>query len=310
MNTEDLKNKWNQLRRLKAYQQRLDPEHPMNFFAGCNEEGKDELILITESEPAEMKSSKELRIDKRRRQTDGRWATQIILADSSNADIFAKLCVDLLDFSRNCSSEQDGLTKVARRFSSWQKLFASGSKGMTESVMKGLIGELTFALNYLSKSFSWDEIVESWLGPEGGDRDYVMNNSWYEVKAIATGKNYITISSLNQLEVNEEGYLVQYFVDRSNKMDDKAFTLSSVVSNVRSACKNSPVTLEKLSNKLLGIGYFNQDNPEDLYFTCSNAALYKVGKDFPRLITESVPVGIIGARYDISLALIEKWRVE
>ncbi len=309
MKTNDIKNRWEQFRKQKGYLQRLDPEHPMDIFIGISEKGLDEIVLFTMIEPAQIKSSKDLEIEKGQRQ-DGKWATQISLKDKTNEDIFARLCLDLVEVSQNVASEKDGINTITKRFLAWQKLFSSLHTDLPKSVLKGLVGELIFARDVLSKQYSWDDIIAAWLGPDGADRDYVFPNNWFEIKAVATGKEIVTISSLNQLETDVQGYLVKINVDESNEMDPSANAVSSVINSIRLILQNNPVASQLLEQKLISVGYIDKKVYDDIYFAYKSPVYYLVNDSFPKLTTPSVPREIIGARYDLSLVGIEPWRRE
>ena len=310
MKTDNLTSLWTELRESKEYQTRIDPTHPLDFFAGVYYGGKDELILITDNEPKKMNSSKQIKIDKNKRNTDGRWATQIILENQDYSDVFSKLCLDLMDVTRPSTSEEEGLALLTSRFMSWQKMFKAINELMSESVIKGMIGELKLALDKLSKQMTWPSIIEAWMGPEGGDRDYVFDDTWYEVKAIATGKPFITISSINQLEVDCDGRLTVYNVDKSNSRDKNAFSVGSLIKQVRQNCKSDPYALQILDNKLLMLGYYGQSEYDELFYTCSGPVYYEVNSSFPKLTNKNVSTEIVDVRYDILLPSIEKWRVD
>lgn len=308
MKTNDFVNKWDDLRSQKGFIQRLDPSHPLNFFIGINEKGYDQIILITSAEPVQMSSSKALDVEKNVRK-DGKWATQISLVDRNNQEIFARLCVDLVETSYSSKSEYDGLSKVTARFMAWQKLFAKSQEILSMSVLKGLVGELTFAKYLYDKGISRDDIFNSWMGPNGADRDFVLNDRWFEIKAISTGKDKVTISSLNQLETDIKGNLVIMFVDDSNKTDLSAFSVTSLITEIRDILSDAPEASRIFEEKLVNVGYLDKSVYDEMFFTVGDTYFYSVDDTFPRLVTEKVPSEIVGVRYDLSIAGIEPWKV-
>ena len=308
MNTNDLKNKWSSFKSQKGLLQRLDPNHPMDFFIGINDKGHDELALFTTIEPAQMKSSEALEVEKNVRK-DGRWATQISSLDEKNEDIFSRLCLDLVEVSVDVNSEQEGLNRVIRRFVAWQRLFANLKNDLPISVLKGLVGELSF-LKRIAEHYGWEAAIESWLGPDGADRDFVYNDRWYEIKAISTGKDKVTISSLNQLESDNAGFLVLFHVDETSATDGNAVSVVELVEEIRDSIKDMPVSLHEFENKLLKLGYLKKKTYEEIYFSIGEVINYQVEDTFPRLVTSSVPAEIVSAKYDLSVAGIEKWKAD
>ena len=73
--------------------------------------------------------------------------------------------------------------------------------------------------------------------------------------------------------------------------------------------ETDPVAEMKFEQKLINVGYMDKDVYKNSYFTVSDPEFYKVSDNFPRLTPENVPVQIIKARYEISLASIAEWRV-
>lgn len=308
MNTNDLKNKWVSFKTKKGLLQRLDPNHPMDFFIGINEKGNDELALFTTIEPAQMKSSEALEVEKNIRK-DGRWATQISSLDEKNEDIFSRLCLDLVEVSIDATSEQDGLNRVVRRFAAWQRLFANIKNDLPLNVIKGLVGELSF-LKKLAEHEGWEKAIVAWIGPEGADRDFVLEKTWYEIKAISTGKEKITISSLNQLESEDSGNLIVFHVDETSSTDTTAVSLVDLVDEIKELIKDMPFQLQEFENKLLKLGYMKKKSYEDIYFCLGETYYYSIKEDFPRLVTSNVPSEIVSAKYDISIAGIDKWKTK
>lgn len=309
MKTNDFIEKWSDLRSQKGYMQRVDPNHPLDFFVGINEKGFDQLALITVIEPAQMRSSKALEVEKNKRK-DGKWATQISSVEEENQDIFARLCVDLVENSFHSSSEQEGISRVTSRFLAWQRLFASMHETLPQSVLKGMMGELQFAKYLIQKGLSKDIVINGWIGPNGADRDFIIDNRWYEIKSIATGKDKLTISSLNQLETNIQGNLVVMFVDESSKTDSKAVSVATMIAEMRKMLCDAPEASRKFEEKLISLGYLDKSVYEDIYFVMNGTEYYEVNDTFPRLITENVPVEIVGVRYDLSLVGIEPWKIK
>ena len=309
MNVTDIKDKWKSFQNKRETQQRIDPDHPLDFFIGINEKGNAQLILLTTIEPSSLKSGSAIEVDKNQRK-DGRWATQITSLQKANEDIFARLCLDLIESSQNCKSEKEGLECVIKRFISWQKLFSNIHKDLSKEVLKGMVGEINFAIKMHENGLSWDDVLNAWIGPEGADRDYVFPDKWYEIKSIASGKDYVTISSLNQLDTDSLGYLCIYRVDESSKTDPQAYNINMLIKKVRNLLESYPVELQLFEQKLISIGYMDKNTYEEIYFTCKQDSFYRVENDFPKLIPDSVPSQITGATYNLSIAAIKDWKVQ
>lgn len=308
MKTSDFCNKWNELHGKNGYFQRIDPKHPLDFFIGISPNGYEELVLITLEEPAKLISSKALDVEKAIRK-DKKWATQIYSVEKENQDVFARFCLDLMECSRNCKNEAEGLRYVTQRFQTWQHLFARFNETLSPSVIKGLIGELNFCELLIHEGYRKDQVLESWVGPEGADRDFVLAKVWFENKAISTGKDKVTISSLNQFDINSEGYLTVVYIDGSSNTDPRALSVKEYVHQFRKYLLDSPNALDLFEEKLLSIGYLDKACYEQMFFVVGKREYYLVDTSFPRLVPESVPHEIVSAQYELSIAGIKKWKV-
>lgn len=309
MKTSDFKEKWNEFKGQNGILQRLDPNHPMDFFIGVSPKGYDELTLVTTKEPAKLTSSKALEVEKGKR-SDGRWATQIYSVQGENQDIFARFCLDLVDCSKNCQNEDEGLHFVTKRYLAWQKLFARFKESLPVNTLKGLAGELDFAKKLIDHGYNKDDVIASWVGPEGADRDFVLSNVWFENKAISTGKAFVSISSLNQLETDNDGYLTVIYVDESSSTDPKAISVKKYIDKFRELLNDSPLAYQKFEQKLVSVGYIDKDAYDNIYLVMGNRDYYYVQETFPRLVTKSVSPIIVAAQYDLSIAGIQPWKIE
>jgi hypothetical protein len=308
MKTNDFKDKWNEFKGQNGYLQRLDPNHPLDFFIGISAKGYDELALMTVIEPAQLKSTKALEVEKNIRK-DGKWATQIYSIDEANQDIFARLCMDLVDCSQACKSEAEGLSNVTRRYLTWQRLFSSIHETLSTKELKGLISEISFCRLLLDKNYGKDEVLEAWMGPEGADRDFTFPKVWYEIKGIATGKDFVRISSLNQLEINYQGFLIINRIDESSSTDTEAFSVKKYINDFRVLLEDAPNAADLFEKKLVSARYIEKKQYEDIYFKFNGIEFYKVDEIFPKLVTENVAAEIVRVEYDLSLPGIQPWKI-
>lgn len=309
MKTSDFRQKWDDFKNHNGYLQRLDPNHPLDFFIGISKNGYEELALVTDIEPAKLSSSKELIVEKKIRK-DGRWATQIYSISPENQDIFARLCLDLVECSASSKSELEGLSKVTKRYLAWQKLFSRIKETLPITKLKGLIGELDFVNVLVQQGYTKDDAIAAWVGPDGADRDFILQNTWFENKAIATGKDHVVISSLNQLETDDLGYLTIINIDESSQTDPNAKSVKAIIDKMRELLSDAPDAFLHFEQKLVSAGYIDKKAYEDIFFVRGERTYYRVDNSFPRLITKNVPKEIIRAEYELSIAAIDGWKTE
>lgn len=308
ISTNDLMEKWKAFKTQEGMLQRLDPKHPMDFFIGINGNGNNELVLITTIEPIQLKSSDSFEVEKNIRK-DGRWATQIALTKKENEDIFSRFCLELVEVSAHANNEKEGLISIVRRFMAWQRLFANHNNDLSVNVIKGLIGELVF-LKKASEHYGWETALTAWTGPDGADRDFIFAEKWFEIKAVSTGKDGVTISSLNQLENPSPGDLLIFRIDETVATDASAISVVDLIEEVRQSIIDNPVWTQKFDEKLISLGYIKKKTYETLYFSIGEFNCYCVDDTFPRLITNDVPPEVISVKYELSIPGLDRWKVD
>lgn len=301
--------RWRNTASTRGHYQRIDADHPLDFFIGEDSEKFKELLLITDYEPSKLQSGKSVEVVKRKRSNDGRWVMQIRLVRQEHEDVFIHLCWDLIESSREAITKLQGLGTVLTRFVKWQKLMEYGSGCLSDEVIKGIIGELTYARTLLGK-LNLDTIVSSWLGPEGADRDFVFNDTWTEVKAISTGKLTIDITSIEQLDTSVEGILAVVIVDDTSPTDGQGSSFASVINDFKALLKASPDALYHFEDKLVSLGYYDRKEYDEKFYILGKIRFFVVDNNFPRLTRGTVRNEIARVRYEILLQAIADWEIE
>lgn len=307
---QELIKKWDNSHAEEDVLKRVDAEHPLDFFIGKDDEGKRVFALIANFEPTNVSSSKFLSVIKNKRSTDDRWAVKIKLKNDELEDVFVHLCVDLIEACRTCKNELKGMEIFVTRFMKWQKMMETGLEEMSASKIKGLIGELLFIDRILLNRTDEETAIASWLGPEGYDRDFIFSETWVEVKAIGTGKDSIGISSLDQLNVEEIGYLAVINLDKTSDADADGFSFNEIVNTIILKLQTVPNILFLFQDKLMMLGYRYRESYDNMHFIFNGINYYKVDATFPKLIPENIRSEIVRANYSLSITAIEQWKVE
>jgi hypothetical protein len=303
MKIETLLQKWNDSPSCDNSFIRIDDTHILDIYVGKDNNHRREIMIVSDIEPSKINSNKALDIQKGKR-TDGKWATRIILIKSDEEEVFTHLCWDLIEQSRYAVTKSSALDILTTRFLKWQKLLESGTDLLSNEVIRGLIGELIYIRHFLKNDYSWDEIMSSWMGPEGSDKDFVFNNTWVEVKTIIPGKTFITISSLEQLDSVNTGVLSVITLDNTTSTDTVGFSFYDIISEIHNELKTFPSALFAYESKLISLGYYERKEYHEKYFALKSIRNYTVNESFPKLLHSSVSNSITNARYDISLPSI------
>ena len=301
----ELQGKWNNISPLTGGFLLVSGEHPLSFHIGyVNAENKCFIVLNT-GNIDNIPSSKAICAENVST-ADGGLALRFILNYPSLDELFVKLCWDLIDSSMTAEKPVE---KIVSQYKSWMKLLQQANASILPSSMqKGLIGELLYLEEKINE-IGEEKALRAWVGPEGSDQDFIFDHSWSEVKATSISSDKVTISSVQQLERQEKGSLVVYFMDKTSAKGQQTRTLPDMVEKVKSLL--SVQYHDVLSCKLAKNGYFEKDIERyaSYMYRLAEKRIFMVDTEFPRLTRDNIPVEVVNARYELSLSAIDPHRM-
>jgi hypothetical protein len=287
---------------------RVDPSHPHDFFWACNPDGKYAFVLLLKDFSQEWQTAVGLRgisvlLYPEQKQL------QLVLAESTDWQMFAALCRDLMDCSRNAATTREVMDALIVRLARWQRLLSRGPRRiLDEREIRGLIGELLFLRDELMPRLG-AKAPSCWQGPEGKPQDFVVGPALFEVKTIRPGDSpKIQIASLDQLW---SGGLPLYLC---------VIPLASCGADTIGAI-TLPKLAEQLSRQLMetegfddyesglaAAGYIPYPEYDEYAFLVGTPAWFEVTDGFPLINPETVPDGAVDVKYAIRLSACERFR--
>lgn len=222
-------------------------------------------------------------------------------------EYFCTFCQDLLDSTVDVKNDEDAYKTLCSRYFSWKKLFRPNQGGMNDTEVMGLIGELLFMQDYMIPNWGIEKALDSWMGPEKTHKDYSTENIWYEIKAVSAGKESVRISSLEQLDGDEEGYLAVYCLEKMRPAFS-GIKLNSLVQNLLGKM-GSTQNRETFLSKLQLYNYDFSTEYDNYVFTNVGFSMYSVGAGFPRLCRKNIQTAINKIQYEIFLSELEGFKL-
>lgn len=304
MKINELQTKWEMTSPYSGGFLLVSGHHPLSFHVGYF--GEQMCFMVLDTGKIDNISSSKAITAKCIQTEDKKYALSFLLNFESLSELFVKLCWDLIDCSRESSKPVDS---ILSRFNSWIRLLQKKGDGLlSPSSQKGLIGELLFLQDSIKTIGAYDSL-NAWVGPEGSDQDFIFSNLWCEIKTTTIASATVSISSLQQLDRDDVGNLVVYFMDKTTSDGTQTVSLPEVIEETNSLLEN-PHLIDLFSCKLAMCGYYLKD--VELYKTIryrmSEKRSYEVTCDFPRLTRDNVPQGIQNAKYELELSAIEAYR--
>ena len=299
---DELANRWNDC---QGGQILVDHTHPLKMYLNVNDENNKELLVPVSSPVSSFHPTEAIGV--KNYKYGGSYLFAIELKSEKLTKEFVCLCFDLIESSRNKMTESEARETFFETFKKWYSLWTA-LRGNILSIkeIRGLMGELKYMLDEISSGVSETRLIDAWTTHKDASRDFIFDNTWDEVKTIMTSGDYVTISSLEQLEHDSEGRLIVYRLDKVDSEADDTCTLNEIVEELKG--KLGIQAEADLCRKLLIKGYTYDDAYDAYFFRFTKKDIYKVNDTFPRIGRDSVPSAVSAARYDLLLAQIEDWR--
>ncbi len=309
-NPYKLHNLWSSINFYDGGTLKVSIKHVLDWYLGYRSQNEKMLLIVSDKEPDMLAQSKSIEVLKTCR-GDGKWMLSLILKDKEQDDVFETLCYDLILYSQSSDNENKALKLLFKRYNQWNLLLkAQGKHVIDEKQRKGLLGELIFLCDKIEKGLPADVALKGWIGPEGGDQDFVYDKGWYEIKSVGSSASAVSISSLQQLGNYAYGELVVMRIDKSSPEMSDAISLAEQVDKAYKLLNHDVDLFYILEDKLIKYGYIDLPEYKKQKYYLSGCARYIVSDEFPRLTSFDISDKIIAAQYSISLPGISCFKLE
>lgn len=306
---EILQRQWDSIKYRDGGFLQIDTQHPLDWHIGYQSISQPTLLLVCNTEIAIIESSKSMTVSRRRRESDNRWTLSFELLRDEQQGVFTTLCCDMIEHSRSAVNEKEALALVFNRYKQWSCLLESQKKGlMDENSCKGLLGELLFLEQCMDTFESVLTTVQGWSGADAADQDFMYADGWYEVKSIGVSATSVTISSLEQLDCDDEGELVIMRIDKVAPDRNGAISLNDVVYRIIARLSSHIEALDLFRMKLTAYGYIDLLEYSEQKYLYSAIQRYRIDKSFPKLTSKLVPVQILSLHYELDLPALTGWQ--
>lgn len=303
--------KFNELSSLNNILRKVECNNKIKVFYGLSNDGKKRLVFLSTITPAAIKSTKMISVSHYKDNENLNWLS-FDLEDNSFSNLFYTFCSDMISSLEDFNDEKEELEYLMRRFHNWKKMFQNlPTKKLSEEREQGLFGELYFLYKYMLPRYGIEKSILSWAGPLKFNKDFSIDDTWYEIKTASVNANSIKITSTSQLDSNQDGFLSVVKVEKMSP--EYNGQLSSILDLIQ-------VILEKIYdiqlqdeflNKVIEYGVCPENSFGERRYDAKNIVMYNVSKDFPRLTENSIGfIEIENISYSINLSGINRFKVE
>lgn len=288
----------------------INPDWNIKVYKGNNKAGNRIYFIISSLEPKSLISTKLIDVEKLYDYSRNEWSLLFTLKSNSNSslDMFKYIFKDILNSVNFNVSERKSLVDLCTRYEHWQQLLSRLPDSFGRLKQQGLLAELLVLRDNLIPNYGVDKALEMWQGPKGAKQDFILPESWIEVKSTNLGKREIHISSLEQLDSPiSDGELSVVTLQESNAYDANAICLSTVIDEIESEINDDLIAID-FKEKLLLVGY-GQNKENELYFRVCDIENYKVNEEFPKIKRNIISTAITKVSYTLNLEAISNFKI-
>lgn len=290
----------------QGYYRRQDKD--INAFYAKNESGE-YLFIIDLEELLDKDIELSLKgIDLKTSKKDNSSFLTLILKNETNWEIFLQLCEDLMISAKAVKSNR--AKNIHSRLVRWQTFLKNENHNISEEIQIGLMGELIFLNEYLSKYISLEQAINAWVGPEKEKQDFRLKGISIEIKSFMDNKqDQVNISSVEQLNNNDNNL---YLCTMGFKSSDSGETLEDYCKKIQKRIyEECPSILSVFEDLLMSYGYYlhcKYDNLKQL--SQYKNSCYIVNNKFPKIPITIKNPAILNINYKLDLSYCKEFLVE
>jgi hypothetical protein len=313
MNSSRIEQLSNTFQRVKDASNSFSPQikgKNVQLLAGVLD-GDFAVAVVGQYEDISLKSTSLIEV--LRKSVNGERALVFVLKDTNLLDIFVSFTADIEGLIHG--DEDIEIFGIYNRYLYWQTMFKAEKGTLSEQKIKGLINELNILYKYLFPKYGPLEAIQGWTGSENMHKDFSYSDYWYEAKAVSIGKEVVEISSLEQLDAENDGQLLVSRFEATSPENKNGVSLLDLLSKLRSLLEYEDQAAD-LYNKVIRSGLdfsvFTDENHEanQYRYIIHGVDSFLVNKNFPRLKKEMFPDAIGKVNYQIVLAKINENKID
>jgi len=279
---------------------RVDEQHPLDLYAGTDDDGDRVLLLVTKIVPDLAPSSGAVEVSVSQRE-DSEWAVIVRLSRPELAEIFGRLCQDLVDTTRTATKDE-GAVVLLRRLQRWRRLLEPRQeRSLSERELRGLLGELWVLDTLVLPRLGPSQGVQAWLGPLDAPQDFLVDGTLIEVKTAQPGAQTIPVSSVAQLDASTPLFVGVVTLSPATESTTGAFTPALLLQRVRAAIETSDTATNEFALRLAETGHDENAAYTKQWYAVLHTTYYRVDQSFPRLTNKDIPAGVMNVAYEVSL---------
>lgn len=288
---------------------RIPATKALGIYLGTDEKNRPSMFVKLVRKPKLSYDGEHLIFDCTKR-SDGLWALTVSITKLEYEGVFNQLVYDLADTVKVNTNQVIAERVFMQRFDEWKNLFNIKIENILGySQIIGLVGELYFMYKYLFNKYGVSKSIKSWGGPIGADKDFQVDDIWYEVKSKSLNKATIHFNSQTQLFSENVGYLIVNSYEKSSLSNTSSLNLLDLYNLISDKIRS--ISLQKeFDIKLANLDFVPRDEYRDINVVFHNIDFYRVDETFPQVNVSEDSSAITNIEYDLYLPAVQSYREE
>ncbi|WP_418302144.1 PD-(D/E)XK motif protein [Lysinibacillus fusiformis] len=288
---------------------RIPNTNSFGVYIGLDNVGRTSMFVKLSKKPAFTTSSKYLIFEYNKRH-DELWALTVAIAEQQYIGVFNKLISDLVDTVSEINHPLVAERMFIQRFIEWKTLFEKEVTSMLDfNKIVGLAGELYFLSEFMIGKYGILDSLNAWSGPLGADKDFNINNTWYEIKTKSFKKDTIHLNSHSQLISNNIGYLTVLSYEKSSLANSNSINLFDLYHKISNLIETQSLQLQ-FDRKLANLNFIPDEKYKEINLLFHQIEFFEVNEKFPQISNDEFDKVIMNIEYDLFLPELKHYKVE
>lgn len=292
---------------LKSNQFKRNSESEIiDVYSGIDDLNRPAILIKLKKKPIIEIKTQVLETNINRRK-DNMWALLVSLTNNNLIGVFQQLSIDLINSISDEKNQIIAERKLIQRYNQWQSLFEEEAKKKLDfKGVQGLLGELYFINNILIPKQGVTKAISSWIGPIGGNKDFQLENTWFEIKTKSVNKDTIHISNKNQLLSEQVGYLTVVDCEKTSVEILNSINLITLYEEICNKISDENI-LSEFMKKLANMNFIPSEYYKQFNFLVQRITFYEVSDNFPLIVLPPLEKAIYNLKYDLFLPALTKY---
>ena len=257
---------------------------PLRIYYGISPQGFYRLAFMSQVVPPDFPSTRAIKVSVVKESDEAHWIF-FDLVDGVAQPVYFTFCEDLSGVVSNMKGKDgsEAVLVLKNRYLSWRAMFRQERSPLSEEQIIGLLGELYFLKNYMIPRYGAELAIPSWSGVDGMNKDFSVNEQWFEVKTVSVNATTVKISSLAQLSSDKAGALIVVrYEQMSDSYDDPECSVYKLFRAIMKTIADEDVRAAFMM-KLIAFGFDVSGENYGHRYRIVDLAMYRVDDKFPRI---------------------------